>query len=307
MKRKMFGLLGTAWLSLVGCSTSVASNAPAADAGAEVAADVAVADVAAIDVGADIATVDSLPDLVGDAPKDAAPPPVDAVTPDAAPPDAVQADAADVGAPADVAADAPDTVQPFVCCKDDASCGPDLLCFEGKACVSSKLSLGECWHSSDCGPGQACQGAYVCPCNADCFAVDKPGTCAGGPGGCCSDAKGCASGSTCAGGGTNKICKSQAELSPGGCWADADCMGGTCKGANVCPCGAMCLVADKQGSCGAGACTTVDPNSFGACDMIVGVVFDGKACVYASGCGCGKACASVFKDLSSCQVACGMQ
>ena len=296
MTRVMLGLAAAAWLGLAGCGTTVGTSPLSPDVGP--------------DGGVDAMT-DAAGDSAGDIFKDTAPPPVDVVTPaaDVAPTDAIQADsvASDVAVPVDVAADVADAIVPFVCCKDDASCGADMLCIDGKACVSAKLSAGQCWHPSDCALGQECQGAFVCPCNADCFPADKPGTCAVVPGGCCNDTKGCSAGNTCAGGGANKICKSQAELKPGGCWADADCSGGTCKDANVCPCGAMCLVADKQGSCGGAACTTLDPNSFGMCDMIVGVVFDGKACVYASGCGCANACASVFKDLTSCQTACGLQ
>jgi hypothetical protein len=141
-----------------------------------------------------------------------------------------------------------------------------------------------------------------------CIVADKMGTCVDNvkPGGCCANGALCASGETCAHG--PDVCKSQAQLGKNQCWADSDCVGGTCSGVNACPCGAMCLIADKPGTCTSNpaTCTTVDPLSFGLCDMVIGVVFDGKSCVMASGCGCGKQCAAVFTDLASCQKACGI-
>jgi len=54
------------------------------------------------------------------------------------------------------------------------------------------------------------------------------------------------------------------------------------------------------------ACVSVDPWQFGACQMLLGVVFDGESCVYASGCGCGDHCDHIFADLESCRSACGL-
>jgi hypothetical protein len=122
-----------------------------------------------------------------------------------------------------------------------------------------------------------------------------PACCTAGP---------CAVGKTCAEG---QACKANGELSPGQCWGNANCAAGeSCVGANVCPCGAMCLVADKAGQCKTpgGGCTKVDPNSLGLCDMIVGWVWDGSACVLASGCGCGGVCSAVFPDEATCKGQC---
>lgn len=54
------------------------------------------------------------------------------------------------------------------------------------------------------------------------------------------------------------------------------------------------------------ACVEVDPFQFGFCDMLLGVVFDGRDCVYASGCGCEPSCDDIFPDMASCRDACGL-
>lgn len=54
------------------------------------------------------------------------------------------------------------------------------------------------------------------------------------------------------------------------------------------------------------ACEAIDPFQFGACEMLLGVVFDGHECVYASGCGCGELCDRIFPDMASCRHACGL-
>ena len=203
----------------------------------------------------------------------------------------------------------------FGTCSDNpgSCCGGDKGgCLTGETCVqdshickASAVAPGSCWSTADCKTG-ACQGAIVCPCGAMCKQGDKLGTCQDvKPGGCCKVDSDCASGEECA---NHAMCKAKTLLGKGQCWSDADCGGGTCAGVNVCPCGAMCLVADKPGTCSSGptTCTTVDPGSFGLCAMLIGVVFDGKSCVSASGCGCGTQCSAVFADLASCQKACGI-
>ncbi len=200
-------------------------------------------------------------------------------------------------------------------CSDNAGtcCGGDKGgCLNSEQCVISKSQCkpqanigGQCWSDVDCKIG-TCQGASVCPCGAMCLVADKMGSCVDKPGGCCANGTSCAAGESCVHGPDK--CKSQAELKAGQCWIDSDCAKGTgtCKGANVCPCGAMCLVADKAGTCTTqpDSCPTVDPNSFGLCAMVVGYVFDGKTCVTASGCGCGKQCNQVFATMVACQAAC---
>ncbi len=196
------------------------------------------------------------------------------------------------------------------CCGGDkGGCTSSEICIDSAhICKPSGVTTGTCWTDTDCKVG-TCQGATICPCGAMCAVADKKGTCVDNvkPGGCCNKNGGvCATGESCAGG---SMCESKAVLSNTQCWNDSDCLGGgTCSGVNVCPCGAMCLVADKPGTCSTAptTCTTVDPTSFGLCDMVIGVVFDGKSCVTASGCGCGKQCAQVFTDLATCQKACGI-
>ena len=71
------------------------------------------------------------------------------------------------------------------CCFDDGDCTHGTHCVgetcvaggEG-TCVDDTLGAGECWESSDCGPGGVCAGVNRCSCGAACFAPDSPGTCA---------------------------------------------------------------------------------------------------------------------------------
>lgn len=52
------------------------------------------------------------------------------------------------------------------------------------------------------------------------------------------------------------------------------------------------------------ACISLDPGRYGSCEMLLGVVFDGQSCVYASGCSCEPDCDFIFPDFQSCQNAC---
>lgn len=123
------------------------------------------------------------------------------------------------------------------------------------------------------------------------------------PPGCCGAGVPCPNGGTCVEAQQN--CKDPTELQAGQCWADANCPGAVCQGANVCPCGALCLVADKPGACvPSKGCKKLDPNSFGACEMILGWVWNGQKCVHASGCGCGAECANVYKEQATCVAQC---
>ncbi len=199
-----------------------------------------------------------------------------------------------------------------VCTCEGKGCDPGQVCVaDKKVCVdTNNLPAGACWTDAQCPVGAKCEGANICPCGAACFAADKPGKCDAPPQVACKcGGKPCGTGQVCAGDG---VCKSSGELKPGQCWNSSNCgPGQTCDGANICPCGAMCLVADKPGTCSGGGgggpvCQKVDPNSFGMCEMVVGVVFDGNKCVFASGCGCADKCALIFKDMTSCQLACGI-
>ncbi len=55
------------------------------------------------------------------------------------------------------------------------------------------------------------------------------------------------------------------------------------------------------------ACVSLDPNGYGDCEMAMGVVFTGRGCAYASGCGCGEDCAHFFDSMAACEAACGDQ
>lgn len=51
-------------------------------------------------------------------------------------------------------------------------------------------------------------------------------------------------------------------------------------------------------------CVTLDPYAYGMCDMVLGVGWDGSACVWISGCSCVPDCAHFFTDMTSCAAAC---
>jgi hypothetical protein len=52
-------------------------------------------------------------------------------------------------------------------------------CATDEACQQplAPQTPGQCWIDDDCKSPQTCVGASVCPCNAECFAPDTPGTC----------------------------------------------------------------------------------------------------------------------------------
>jgi hypothetical protein len=63
------------------------------------------------------------------------------------------------------------------CCKQDGDCKTGVCA--GTMCKDpGELQAGQCWTDAQCG-GAPCKGANVCPCGAQCFAADKPGTCEG--------------------------------------------------------------------------------------------------------------------------------
>ena len=82
------------------------------------------------------------------------------------------------------------------------------------------------------GSGDCLAPAGCCALNSDCASTEE-----------CVNAS-CAAGQMTAG-----VCKPKPTTS-GTCWSDADCPLRSCAGAQVCPCGAACLVADTLGSCG---------------------------------------------------------
>ncbi|MDI3286039.1 hypothetical protein [Polyangium sp. 15x6] len=60
---------------------------------------------------------------------------------------------------------------------------------------------------------------------------------------CCQTTSNCPLVATC----VMNRCKEKVLLPK--CWSDADCLGGTCDGASVCPCGQMCFNPDTPGTC----------------------------------------------------------
>ncbi len=97
-------------------------------------------------------------------------------------------------------------------------------------------------------------------------------------------------------------------LQPGYCWSDADCgPGGHCEGViPPCPPGADCFAAEQPGRCVADepACRPVKPETHGPCEMELGWIFDGVACVLESGCSCEPDCGAFFHTLEDCEAAC---
>jgi hypothetical protein len=103
-----------------------------------------------------------------------------------------------------------------------------------------------CWRDDQCPAGQACSGAFVCGCAADCLLADQMGYCVPPDVECCGSDADCASMGAavhCVEG----VCKSAPKA---GCWTNDDCpAGGYCTGANTCRCGALCGAPDSPGTC----------------------------------------------------------
>jgi Kazal-type serine protease inhibitor domain./Protein metal binding site. len=129
------------------------------------------------------------------------------------------------------------------CCETDADCtsseGPGV-------CVSGVCKQvpppGACWSDADCGPGQECVGASVCPCGALCILPDHPGKCtpACQPDEVCWD-------------GIDNDCDGQVDEDCT-CKVDADCPDGlVCELKEICPpctysppfCDVPCLLVGK--------------------------------------------------------------
>jgi hypothetical protein len=139
---------------------------------------------------------------------------------------------------------------PSGCCTQDADCENLWECvfsagFPG-VCKEPPAE-GLCWSGTDCAFGD-CTGPAVCPCDADCDGVDMPGWCTTEFPGCCFEDHHCPGGQYCADQlGAMGVCKDLPG--PGECWEDADCPAGFCAGADICPCGMDCAVADQVGLC----------------------------------------------------------
>ncbi|NOZ02805.1 MAG: hypothetical protein GXP54_13090 [Deltaproteobacteria bacterium] len=139
---------------------------------------------------------------------------------------------------------------PGDCCSNDNDCDAGMKCvpsWGGETGVCEVFAKeGKCWTDNDCGPSQACEGAFVCGCDADCDQPDMPGECVG-VSDCCKTDEDCGGG-VCAGTGAEATCEPIPEF--GKCWDDSDCYETQkCTGASFCPCGALCFAADTIGTC----------------------------------------------------------
>jgi len=136
-----------------------------------------------------------------------------------------------------------------LCCSEDCVClangttcvYPQGLGYPG-VCKELVPSQVNCWSAEDCGYGNVCDGATVCPCDFECLVPDEPGTCVTVGGSCCEagdPADACQDGYFCMELGAEDTC--HAELDPPACWGDGDCPGGTCEGAEICSCLVDCM------------------------------------------------------------------
>jgi hypothetical protein len=198
------------------------------------------------------------------------------------------------------------------CCQTDVDCGEgDWTCVPGTEAGVCKPPVGpgtdHCWWNGDCGPTEACFGAAVCPCNADCDMADQTGTCKAA--GCClSDAdcgvKRCVGGSE----GVKGVCVEAPGA--GRCWSTDDCnLGEACHGAAACPCGEECWGFVGPGVCQPEGVTCVavpEAEIEEVCDAASIVIFDGTKCVATcmGCCGCGPWCDFTFQGFADCAAAC---
>ncbi|MDC3954750.1 hypothetical protein [Polyangium jinanense] len=91
--------------------------------------------------------------------------------------------------------------------------------------------------SAETVPAVCMSGTWECPEGsvdaATCPGLDE----------CCESFSDCPLTTTC----VMNRCKEKLVLPK--CWSDADCLGGTCDGASVCPCNQMCFNPDTPGTC----------------------------------------------------------
>lgn len=206
----------------------------------------------------------------------------------------------------------------MVCCPYNAKCTPEIPPCGAGYC---KLAPGYCFTDDDCEPQYHCENTVNCLPDTNCL----------GPYKCvmdtCVSDKDCPYGYHCAQPGLDKCC-SGAYCDPkwpmcgtcipnnGECTSDEDCGEGfvcdfsmtdtteCCMPGQVClliypPCKGWCkesppsCIASKQGS-------------HGACEMVLGYIFDGTKCVLESGCSCKKGI-ECWDSIKTCEAACGVQ
>jgi eight-cysteine-cluster-containing protein len=192
-----------------------------------------------------------------------------------------------------------------ICIGTSPACRQDTDCIDGEACTGfiCVLVQGRCWADSDCGDSETCEGARKCPPGALCILADQAGTCT--PlGDTCRVDSDCKAGAYCKWMCGNGLCTGVCEPLPEGvCVKDSDCKaGGKCV-TGYCP---LCVGCPCFGTCEYpnDTCKAVRPGTHGMCDMVLGVIFDGRNCVTESGCSCEPDCDSFFRDYESCRKSC---
>ncbi len=137
-------------------------------------------------------------------------------------------------------------IDPPSCCTTDADCVPGFVCSPtidpgGPGVCKEQPPAGLCWLEAHCLPGQSCEGANICPCDALCGVADQPGTCTipCDDNDCCCAETDCDPGWSCVSLDAGNVClPTQPE---GMCWQHSDCgPNGFCQGAIPCPCGWDC-------------------------------------------------------------------
>lgn len=201
-----------------------------------------------------------------------------------------------------------------LCCTSDWDCEPGQRCVgdgAGTGICKAAPAWGSCWDGNDCAPTQTCEGAHVCPCDADCDQPDTLGTCSGPDSGCCTGAGACPAGAQCmpySGVGWS-TCVPVPET--GRCYTADDCPAGhTCQGAGVCPCNMDCDMGyEGPGVCVPPAGCTPLKTSWvqEICDAASLVLWDGSQCVGTCPgcCGCEPFCDLTFPSMEACEAACG--
>jgi len=181
-------------------------------------------------------------------------------------------------------------------------CLTRMDCADGERCLTDPatenlvctLLPGRCWGDWDCVAGTCvfpaadpnlCRDGdnhFDAAGNATVCVIAVAGTCEPGPDEVCYSDRDCDEDSRCAFWPTVDIC----------CTIDQGC------DPSVSLCLGSCVPTQEPG------CVVVKPGSHGACEMLLGVIFDGTSCVYESGCGCGDDCAAIFQDFDACKAAC---
>jgi hypothetical protein len=225
-------------LAAAGCGNGAA---PGSDAGADAAAPAHDAGVITGDAGGTDAGLDgsALADA-GQAPSDAAP-------------------SSDAGAASDGARDAgAPPIDSGVPCTTSSECGDPSMFF----CEFPPTTCGG--HGTCTHYGEACPLYFdpVCGCNGHTYSnavcAQQAGQSVADPAAACTITPtcGCMRDGDCPGSdecvltSSGGVCKMR--VAAPSCWRDDDCgAGGSCVGAQVCQCGARCLVADHAGTCAA--------------------------------------------------------